>query len=607
MENERLYYIESLNRWVTYEEAHQYGYTLTKPEILTLYTDDLQAIQIRRDTSTGTLYDTREVAPHSWVTDIDVLGLYSQVGSITLYTADTPESYIGYVASLESDVPTHVDYSGDLTLISDLHDNFGITDHPCQIYLVQEGVTLSWYDADENLYWDVTKRQWQESPPSPEQPGSDSDILPFPDPVIPHYQWESDLSQLPTIQSVTGRFYPAPSVYTSLSPSHKMIEQWDDLQNLVNDFLYTDVTQTGIKIYVQAEEGVDDYLGNHYNFGDYFVGDYQNVYVESDSEDTLYLGRQPTVIPSSHDDYNPVLYYFNNEYVTPTHLHDLGYTNTYSSEVEVFDYSLLELPDSINVILYLKYDKSIASFKKVKFNYDSPDNWWWACVRQEDLQAIIDFGLLTQNTSPWGDNYFGPIGNIVWNKAVTFEVLSLYEDINTSIPIDLTQFRAIQDTQYDTNLLGIECLNKIYDQEFIAWKCRITKLKVIEVVLGIRYQPPSGPWLAKTFSDDEWWWAGILSQEDAATAQTFGAGLVTQNDSSKYWPGPIGALGYNSNLSYEIVAFYSDLGETEVSFDTNNFYLRGADSPYYPGSMLICSIGSYSTSVMSYKVRITRS
>ena len=85
----------------------------------------------------------------------------------------------------------------------------------------------------------------------------------------------------------------------------------------------------------------------------------------------------------------------------------------------------------------MKYDKSIASFKKVKFNYDSPDNWWWACVRQEDLQAIIDFGLLTQNTSPWGDNYFGPIGNIVWNKAVTFEVLSLYEDINTSIPIDL--------------------------------------------------------------------------------------------------------------------------------------------------------------------------
>lgn len=166
MENERLYYIESLNRWVTYEEAHQYGYTLTKPEILTFYTDDLQAIQIRRDTSTGTLYDTRETVPHSWVTDIDVLGLYSRVGSITLYTADTPESYTGYVASLESDMPTHVDYSGDLTLISDLHDNFGITDHPCQIYLVQEGIALSWYDADENLYWDATKRQWQESPPS---------------------------------------------------------------------------------------------------------------------------------------------------------------------------------------------------------------------------------------------------------------------------------------------------------------------------------------------------------------------------------------------------------------------------------------------------------
>ena len=187
--------------------------------------------------------------------------------------------------------------------------------------------------------------------------------------------------------------------------------------------------------------------------------------------------------------------------------------------------------------------------------------------------------------------------------------MSLYEDINTPISIDLTQFRAIQDTQFNTNLLGIECLNKIYDQEFIAWKCRITKLKIIEVVLGIRYQPSSGPWLAKTFSDDDWWWAGILSQEDAATVQTFGAGLVTLNDSTRWWPGPIGALGYNSNLSYEIIAFYSDLGETEVSFDNNNFYLRGAtidDTSYYPGSVLICSINSYSTSVMSYKVRITR-
>ena len=494
-----------------------------------------------------------------------------------------------------------------------LFTQFGLTETPSQVWDIDAGVPWSWYNPGLGMYWDDRngRKYWSTEPPIPKSPDdSDKEILPFPDPVIPLYQWEEDLSQLPTIQSVTGRFFPAPSVYTSLSPSHKMIEQWDDSQNLVNDLLYNDVTQTGINIYVQAEEGVDDYLGNHHNFGDYFVGDYQHVYVESDSDDTLYLGTQPIVIPRSHDDYNPVLYYFNDEYVTPTHLHDLGYTNTYSSEVEIFDYSLLDLPDSINVILYLKYDRSIASFKKVKFEYDSPDNWWWSCVRQEDQQAIIDFGLLIQNTSPWGGDYFGTIGNIVWNRAVIFEVLSLYEDINTPLSIDLTQFRTIQDTQYDTNLLGIECLNKIYDQEFIAWKCRITKLHSIDIVLGIRYQPSSGPWLAKTFAENEWWWSGILSQEDAATVQTFGAGLVTHNDSSTCWSGPIGALGYNSSLHYDIIAFYSDLGETEVSFDRDNFYLRGAttdDTSYYPGSVLVCSIGSYSTPVMSYKVRVTRS
>lgn len=594
MENERLYYIESLNRWVTYEEAHQYGYTLTKPEILTLYTDDLQAIQIRRDISTDTLYDTREVAPHSWVTDIDVLGLYSQVGSITLYTADTPESYTGYVASLASNVPTHVDYSGDLTLISDLHDNFGITDHPCQIYLVQEGITLSWYDDDENLYWDVTKRQWQESPPSPEQPSDGSDILPFPDPVIPHYQWESDLSQLPTIQSVTGRFYPAPSTYTSLSPSHKMIEQWDDYQNLVNDTLYTDVTQTGITIYVQAEEGVDDYLGNHYNFGDSFVGDYQSVYVESDSDDTLYLGTQSTVIPRFHDDYNPVLYYFNSEYVTPTHLHDLGFTNTRSNEVEIFDYSLLESPDSISVILYLSYDRTNSSFKKVMFNYDQP-NYWWACVRQEDQQSILDFGLLIRKSSPWASDYFGTVGNLVWNRALNFEVISLYEDINSPLPIDLTQFDAVLDPEGNTNCLTIRCLNKISDQEFIAWKCRITKLHydTIELLMGFRFPKGSSEPSDGTIGAS---YLSILSEDDRTRVHNFG--LDTWD--GDYTFGEI--IANTDTYQFEALAFYSDLAGTQiVSVDLSEIEL-------YPNSgdcLYMHNIGTQFTA-KTWKLRITK-
>ena len=349
MSNERLYYIQAIDKWLTYDEAHEYGYTLSRPLLKTYYTQDLQPVQIRVDSESGELYDLRAQAPHSWVTDIDSLNLYKLVGDVILYIADKSNTYDSYSSSISLSEPYNIAYNGEIVSYEDLYNSFGITKHPCKIYIVHDGNVLSWYDEEENLYWDVTKKRWQTYPPSPEQESNDSIIKPLPDPVLKFDQWEDNLSQLPTIQSLTGTFFPAPSIYTSLSPSQKMVSQWEDFQNLTNDKLYTDILKSGIKIYVKSEDGIDDYQGNHYNYGDYFIGDYQYVYVDSDSDDTFYLGTQQTIFPRSHDDKNPTLYYVDGKYILPSEVHDLGYTLSISEPVKIFDYSLLDQQDSTNM------------------------------------------------------------------------------------------------------------------------------------------------------------------------------------------------------------------------------------------------------------------
>lgn len=327
------------NEWVDFDYStlyHTRGITDTSSTMLSILDDGMS--QIEGWFNSGYVWITQDIL---WYSEEEVPYYVRQESPYHLYYIDSLLS----IPVFKKEGELFGLYQDSFYMKESLFTQFGLTETPSQVWDIDAGVPWSWYNPELGMYWDNRdgRKYWSTEPPIPEAPDdSDQEILPFPDPVLPHYQWEDDLSQLPTIQSVTGRFYPAPSTYPSLSPSHKMVEQWDDPQNLVNDFLYTDVTQTGINIYVQAEEGVDDYLGNHHSFGDYFVGDYQYVYVESDSDDTFYLGTQSTIIPRSHDDYNPVLYYFNSEYVTPTHLHDLGYTNTYSNEVEIFDYNLYE-------------------------------------------------------------------------------------------------------------------------------------------------------------------------------------------------------------------------------------------------------------------------
>ena len=81
--NDTLYLING--SWITYEEAHDLGYTLQKPNILTFYSTDLIETPVIQDTSDNTFYDSLN---QQWVSDIDDLNLYKLVGDLIMFDGE---------------------------------------------------------------------------------------------------------------------------------------------------------------------------------------------------------------------------------------------------------------------------------------------------------------------------------------------------------------------------------------------------------------------------------------------------------------------------------------------------------------------------------------
>jgi hypothetical protein len=135
----------------------------------------------------------------------------------------------------------------------------------------------------------------------------------------------------------------------------------------------------------------------------------------------------------------------------------------------------------------------------------------------------------------------------------------------------------------------------------------------VEVNLGLRWDVSGGTntWLAKTFPANDWWWSGILSQEDVDTIESVGGSICPTTNPSEAWPGLIGALKFEPYLfTYELLDMYSGIGEGSVPFVPSYFSLIGLENPTsdgldYRSCMIIKSTTATSTPTKSYRVRIT--
>lgn len=180
MSEDRLYYVH--NQWLTYEQAHLYGCTRVRPEILSLYTDTVQLVSIIKDVETNTYYDSEN---HTWVNSISDLHLYKRLNTIILYKGDQEVSYIGYTDDINSNSANYVEIDNTIVSIISLYNTEGITEHPCEDYIITDGEYISWYDPETELYWDNrdNKKLWSPDPPVISDE-SDYIIPPNPIPLI---------------------------------------------------------------------------------------------------------------------------------------------------------------------------------------------------------------------------------------------------------------------------------------------------------------------------------------------------------------------------------------------------------------------------------------
>ena len=171
-------------KWLTWEELHTKGYTLTLPNILNVCTrtfNPKQVIQCKDDQDYDKIYDADN---HTWVSTLSELStpLYKSVNSVTLYMCEQPFTYDGYTDIVNNDIPKFVNYYSELTSLDELYTTQGLTQYKCIPFIVNNGEIIAWYDQIEELYWDNRDqyKKWTSIAPKPVTQAvdvSDFDIL----------------------------------------------------------------------------------------------------------------------------------------------------------------------------------------------------------------------------------------------------------------------------------------------------------------------------------------------------------------------------------------------------------------------------------------------
>lgn len=325
--NDTLYLING--SWLTYEEAHNLGYTLQKPNILTFYSTDLVETPVIQDTSDNTFYDS---ANQQWVSDIDDLNLYKLVGDLIMFDGEIQHTFVAYSSSAFSDEASHVYINNSFASIEDLHNSGGYTLNQCVDYIVDEGERLVWYDPNTELYWDNRdgRKLWVDTPPVISKSElQDVFIMPSTCEAYLLPQWEDDLSQMPMRYCVSA-FDEQDLQIDSQKPMLTGFPIAFDYDN-VNPLMltaYADITELDKTFYVFPDKGVADYTGKHHEQGDTFTGDYRYVWVDSDQDVVFYKAQQQYVLGQSHDEKYFELYWCEDKYRTYQEVLNLGYSPT---------------------------------------------------------------------------------------------------------------------------------------------------------------------------------------------------------------------------------------------------------------------------------------
>lgn len=159
---------------------------------------------------------------------------------------------------------------------------------------------------------------------------------------------------------------------------------------------------------------------------------------------------------------------------------------------------------------------------------------------------------------------------------------------------------------YDADGEPITDRSKLYDVKSIVGtgSGSIPGDEYLELIAGFRWDVDGAYWRSINFDynppDDNYWWFCILSASDKELIQNFG--LMINNAS---YLGSYGGIIWPEDYSFECLAVYSDLGQTQVEYDlsTMQVYPMLAWNSY---AVAIRNLQKNATYLKSWKVRITK-
>lgn len=144
--------------WYSYEYLHDnYGITYNPTVPITLYDVNLNIYNgWKSDTEIWVVQDNKwypiEESPYYIKNNSDKYSLYKIENIIELNCYDDYSNRL-------------YEYNNHLYSYEDLHNNFGLTLTPSTIWSIADGKIWSWYNPDENLYWDENYKYWTSIPP----------------------------------------------------------------------------------------------------------------------------------------------------------------------------------------------------------------------------------------------------------------------------------------------------------------------------------------------------------------------------------------------------------------------------------------------------------
>lgn len=146
----KLYFING--NWITYEEAHNLGYSLYPQHLVDFYTANNIKVSVKQDSSDNTYYDSTS---NIWVTDFADLGLYKKMSSLNYYRGETLSTYSCYLSSIYDSSSTYVLYDSSIISLNDAYEHYGITSYKCDNVIVYgNNIPVVWYDSITNKFFD---------------------------------------------------------------------------------------------------------------------------------------------------------------------------------------------------------------------------------------------------------------------------------------------------------------------------------------------------------------------------------------------------------------------------------------------------------------------